>query len=153
MPEEIYVRKMYDSFVPVDIANLEVMEELTPGAEYKATLSRPRNIKFHRKLFALLKLGYDAFHPEMVSYKGIVAEKDMDRFRHDITILAGHYKAVINIKGEVRLEAKSISFAKMDEEKFEKFYSSVINVILKEVMINYNEEELRQTVDEILGFA
>lgn len=153
MAKEIIVRKMHHAFVPVDNANLELMESFKIGGEYRATFTQPRNLPFFRKFWALLDLAFDSWEPEPVFYKGAEIQGSKERFRKDLIILAGHGEPFFNINGEVRYEAKSISFAKMNEETFEALYSSVITVVLQRVLVNYTEDDLRMTVDKVLGFA
>ena len=83
----------------------------------------PRNGKFHRKFFALMNVGYDCWEPKRKhkSYKGIPIEKNRDQFREDITILAGFYEQTFNLKGEMRMRAKSISFASMEDDEFSEY--------------------------------
>jgi Protein of unknown function (DUF1367) len=119
-----------------------------------------RNGAFHRKYFALLNLAFDYWrdNAETLEYKGQNVFPHFDRFRRDVIILAGFYRPVTNIKGEVRLEAESISFAAMDEERFEKLYSATINVLLERVFNGkicpkWTEQELRSVAQQILEFA
>jgi len=153
MATEILLKKMYDSFVPLDVANLELMESMKFNGEYRATFTQPRNLPFFRKFWAMLDFAYDAFEPAPIMYKGIAIGKNKERFRKDMIIVAGFHDAVINIDGKLRLEAKSISFANMSEESFELMYSAVINAVLDRVLTNYKEDELRLVVDKCLGFA
>ena len=153
MATEIIVRKMYDSFAPVDQSNLELMESFKLGGEYKATFTQPRNLPFHRKFFALLDIAFDAWEPEPVMYRGMEIAKNKERFREDITILAGYGEPTFNLNSEVRYKAKSISFAKMDQKTFDKLYSAAINVVLQRVLTNYTRHDLGHVVDEVLGFA
>ena len=153
MAKKIFLRKLYDSFVPVDQASMDAMEEMGMNAEYQVTLTKPRNIHFHKKLFALIGIAYDAFDLGEIKHKGTVIEKNRERFRKDLTIQAGFYDTVFNLDGELRLEAKSISFAKMDEEEFARLYDKFITVILQKVLTSYTAEDLDQQVNKILGFV
>lgn len=126
-------------------------------------LVEPREIRngaFHRKYFALLNLAFDYWrdNAETIEYKGQPVLPDFDRFRRDVAILAGFYRPVTNIKGEVRLEADSISFASMSEERFEELYSATINVLLQRVFngsvcAKWSEEQLRSVAEQVLSFA
>jgi len=114
-----------------------------------------RNPKFHRKMFALFQVGFDAWEPDRKhkTHKGKPVEKNFERFRSDITILAGYYDQVFDLKGRMKLEAKSISFAKMVQDEFEQLYSAVIDVLLREVCTKYaGREELDSVVEQILNF-
>jgi hypothetical protein len=128
---------------------------LSPGEIAQAEMTIPRNGKFHRKFFALLNLGFDAWEPyrKRKSYKGKVIAKNFEQFREDITILAGYYEQAFDIKGRMKLKAKSISFAKMEEPEFEQLYSAVVDVLLREVCRNYkNREEIDRVVNQMIGF-
>ena len=153
MAQTIYVRKLYDSFVPTDLVSIEAMECMPMNAEFKCVFTLPRNLKFHRKLFVLFGIAFDAFDLGEIRYKGVIVKKNMERFRKDITIKAGFYDVVFNLEGELRLEAKSISFAKMDDEEFGRLYNECINVILEKVLTNYTKDDINEQVDRILGFS
>lgn len=116
----------------------------------------PRNGKFHRKFFALMKVGFDAWEPKRKhkSYKGKPIEKNFDQFREDMTILAGFYEQTFNFKGEMKLRAKSISFANMQDDEFEELYQSVVTVLLREVCTKYaGRDELDAVVNRVMEFA
>jgi hypothetical protein len=116
----------------------------------------PRNPQFNRKFFALLDVGYEAWEPNRVrkSYKGREMAKNREQFREDILILAGFYDQTFDLKGRMRLRAKSVSFAKMDDVEFDRVYQSVVTVLLREVLTTYKDRaELDSVVDRVLGFA
>lgn len=128
---------------------------LSPGEIAQAEMTIPRNGKFHRKFFALLTVGFDAWEPDRKrkSYKGRVVAKNFEQFREDITILAGYYEQTFDLRGRLKLKAKSISFANMDDVEFELLYSAVVDVLLREVCRNYkNREEIDRVVNQMVGF-
>ena len=119
-----------------------------------------RNGAFFRKWWALVKVGFDYWSDDVtpMQYKGQPVRPHFDRFRKDVTILAGHYEPVVNIRGETRLEAKSLQWSKMSEETFADLYDATIQVLLQQVfngerVRQWTEAELRGVVDEILAFA
>lgn len=143
--------------LPADNKTREWFSKLKIGAQIMAQVTQPRNPAFHRKFFALLNYGFEhwAETQKGVEYKGEPVQPDFERFRKDITILAGHYHAVVTIKGQVRMEADSISFASMNQEEFEKLYSQVIEVLLTRVFkaSHWTEEALRSVIEGICEFA
>ena len=153
MAIEIIFRKLRDSFVPVDKANLEIMEQIKLNAVVRAVITQPRNIKFHNKLFALLRVAFDAWYAPDVEYNGQKITKNFDSFRRELTIRAGFYETHIGLEGEVYFEPRSISFAKMDETEFEQLYSRYIDVILEHVLTHYTRDDLDYVVEQVLGFA
>jgi hypothetical protein len=95
----------------------------------------PRNAKFHRKFFAMLNVGFDAWDPmrerKRNTYKGVVIAKNFEQFREDVTILAGYRECYFDLDGRMRVKAKSISFANMEQDEFERLYSAVADVLLE----------------------
>ena len=72
-----------------------------------------------------------------------------------MTILAGFYKPVYNVRGDLRLEAESLSFASMDETRFEKVYRALLTVIWNRVLrsVGYaSEAEVERVIDELMRF-
>jgi hypothetical protein len=132
-----------------------VIKGLSAGEVVKFTFKKIRNGKYHRKFFALLNFAYDAWEPDRVrqKYKGMAVQKNFERFRSDVTIAAGYYEQTFDLDGNMKLEAKSISFAKMDDIEFEKLYSAVANVILSKVLTTYKDRaELDNVVAEVMRF-
>jgi hypothetical protein len=147
------LRKLYNSFAPNDLETAEAMEKIKPNAVVKAEITQPRNLAFHRKFFALIDVAFEAWDCPVTEYKGQAIAKNRDRFRKDLTILAGFGYPVCNVKGDVRYEATSISFARMDEIEFEALYSRVVDVILTRVLTHYTRADLDNVVNQILGFV
>ncbi len=148
-----FLRKLYNSLVPVDQESADLLEKFKPNAELKCDITRPRNIGFHRKYFALLDLAFDAWEMPVNEYKGVQIEKNRDRFRKDLMIMAGYGYPVVNIKGDVRFEARSMSFGSMDQTEFEALYSRMVDVILQKIMTHYTRDDLDRVVAEVLRFC
>lgn len=91
--------------------------------------SKPRNLRFHKKFFALLNMVYE----NQEQYNNI------EHLRKDLTISAGYYDLRFNIEGVKVQEAKSISFAKMDELEFSEFYNRIVDVVVKWLGIDKQE--------------
>lgn len=140
------------SLIPVNDEAETALSKVGQGEIVRVPkFTRPRNLSFHRKWFALAKLAFDFWEPaELDDPKGLTPEKNFDRFRKDLTILAGFYEASYRIDGSVRVEAKSIAFAKMDEDEFEKLYSATIDTARKHILKNFTDEDVRNSVDEML---
>lgn len=150
---EIFLKVGHGDLYPSSPQDAEKLGSLKPGQIYRAEITQPRNLNFHRKFFAMLDLAYDAWEPEEKTYKGQVVQKNRERFRKDIIILAGFYDTVVNLKGEVRAEAKSISFGKMEEVEFEQVYSRVVDVVLQKILTTYKRDDLDRVIEQMIGFA
>ena len=100
-------------------ADLDEKKKLKIDEVYKVKISRPRNIRFHRKFFALIKLVYD--NQERFN--------NLEYLRKELTIAAGFYDTYIDLTGVEVQVAKSISFGSMDEDEFSELYSRFIDAI------------------------
>ena len=95
------VKRLDGSFVPATHQDAEKCERVKIGTSIRGEWKRPRNTAFHRKYFALLNIGYEAFEPVDGEYKGLPAQKNFDRFRKDVVCAAGFYDVVTNLNGDV----------------------------------------------------
>lgn len=141
------------ALIPLDQQAVDFLAKLKLGAGVTVEIKRHRNPAFHRKFFALLNLAFEAWEPAAATYKGETVGKNFDQFRNDVVVLAGHYEMAVNLKGETRLTAKSISFASMGQDEFEALYSATVNVILSRILTNYTRDDIDNVVEQVLRFA
>lgn len=151
------IRQAGGGFLPATDDDAELVRRIKPGAAVRVEVRQIRNYKFLQKWFTLAKYAFDVWSETvpMQEYKGVPVEPNFEQFRKDLTIMAGHYDAVFNARGEVRLVAKSISFASMGEDEFERLYSSTIDLILRKLLqgSGMTEETLRAHVDNVLRYS
>ena len=141
-------------FAPCTPESIEMAKTIPIGKEIDIEYSFPRNTQFHRKWFALLKIGYDNWAPGEINSQYGTPEKNFERFRKDVTILAGYYHIVVRLDGTTRVEADSVSFGNMDEAQFSELYSKTIDVLLKRVYnSSMSAEQLDELVDKFMGFV
>lgn len=141
--------------VPADQTSAEFVGKLIKNDVVTSNFVKPRNYRFHKKWFSLVKFAFDHWKPSSLEdsrWKDVVPEKSFDRFRKDLIILCGMFNAVYRIDGSVRIEAKSISFAKMDEKEFNELWKLTTKVILEHVLTNYSDDDLDNTVKQLEGF-
>ena len=111
------------------------------GQLIEIDVNRPRNWQFLKKFFALINYAFAQW--DVPEYG-----KDFDTFRSDIIILTGSCKKVFGPDGEMKVVAKSISFAKMNEVEFGELYSRTIDVLLANILPTHTTED----VNRILSF-
>src|SRR5690606_3052118 len=153
------------AFRPANQHDADALEKIKNGSVINAKFTQPRNPLFHRKFFALLGFAYEYWNPdpdEIMSSKfaellpeNWVPEKNFERFRKDILILAGYRTIVVNVKNEIRYEAESISFASMDDVEFQQLYSTVFNVVWEMVVkkiTGMTPEIAENTINQMLSF-
>lgn len=138
--------------MPCDTQAAEIVRTWPAGQGVRAKVTRVRSLPFHRRFFAMLDVAFDAWEPENAAYAGKVAIKSKERFRKDLLVLAGYYQTTVNLKGEVRLEAESMNFASMDEDRFHDVYNRVVDVVLTKILTNYARDDLDNVVDRMMGF-
>jgi hypothetical protein len=133
---EFYAQVSNKKLLPLHDSDSEVLNKLKAKHDYKFVVTSPRNYKFHKKLFALINLGYQNTESGM----------NFEEFRAYKIMQAGYYNRVVTEKGEFYLP-KSISFASMDDLEFEKLYSSMVNVMI--TTLGCTSEEIEQ---ELINF-
>jgi hypothetical protein len=147
-------------FSPADDEAQECMKHFPLGSVGRLDVKLMRNYQFFKKWWALVKLGFDYWaescHP--TEYKGQLVLPNFQRFRKDVTIMAGFYEPTWNLKGEMRVEAESLAWANMSEERFTELYDATIRVLLQMVFNGKNakrwtESQLRSVTDQVLAFA
>lgn len=141
------------TLAPVDQAGIDYLAKFKLGAGVKVKVTKHNNVGFHRKMFALLGLAFDAWEAPALQYKGEPVAKTIEQFREDLTILAGFYDSAIRLDGSIRFTAKSWSFERMDDEEKERLYNAIINVVLAKVLTNYTRDDLDAVIDGLMRFT
>lgn len=157
MTEILLKKTPQGALIPAMEDEAEKLRRFKIGETVRCQVAQIRNYEYHKKWFSLIKFAFDTWTetaPER-EYHGQQVQPNFDRFRRDITILAGFFTPVFAVNGEVRLEAHSISFANMDQETFENLFSKTIDVILQKILPagRYTEAELRNAVDEVMSYT
>lgn len=152
---EIFLTRRHENHFEVDLTltDIEQLTSVRLNETIKVSAVKPRDLTRHKRFFAMLNVGYDAFEvPQDLEFRGVQALKNRNRFRKDCIIQAGFYDVFANINGEVRAEAKSMSFSRMDELEFRQVYNAVANVLLQKILHNYTKDDLDQVVDQLVRF-
>ena len=144
---DFYCRVTPSGLVPTDDADWEVARQLRIGTDVKVHVSRPRNIKFHRKFFALLKLTFDNLPEKLqASHKIYSIEAMLAAVKIDL----GYYDT-IKVAGRNTVKLRSISFAQMDETQFERFYDLAVTDILSNYLRGTDRNALLQEVEQFIS--
>ena len=101
---EMLLRKYGNALVAIDDYNADLLAKIKSGEDRIYKTKKARNPRFHRKFFALIKIGHDNTDLNM----------PIDSYRKYITVKAGFFERFPTKKGEY-IEAKSIAFDKMDD--------------------------------------
>lgn len=134
---ELYlVKQLNGSLLPAYDSDYEKVKKIKQGDTVKCEVKKPRNIKFHKKFFALMNLVYQ----NQERYEHI------DDLREQLTIAAGYYTTTYTLDGVEQQKAKSISFAAMDELEFGELYNALLDVIVK--YFHFDRIEIEQNLAE-----
>ena len=126
----LFVKQPGGVLVPADDIEAGRMEKFKTGETYEVEIKRSRNPAFLRKAFVLFKFCFDHWQGDQ-SFLDEAAQ--FDKFRKDLTCLAGYRHTLVNIRGEVRVEAMSLSFGAMSAEEFDQCYHAIVNAALRNI--------------------
>jgi len=116
-------------------SDYELAKKIKPNEVYEYEFKKTRNIKFHRKFFALVNL----------CFSNQETFNNIEHLRKELIICAGHYELIFDLEsGTQKKEALSISFASMDETAFNTLYNDVLNVICDKFL--FDKEDVLNNV-------
>ena len=144
-------------FIPATDDDWVVAKKFKLGGISRMELREMRNGAYFRKWWALVKIAYDQWSGDMPAqeFQGRPVLPDFDRFRKDITVMCGFFRPVWSAKGDLRVEAESLKWSNMTEERFDVLYSKTIDVILQKILHGkgYDEATLREMAERVLEFS
>ena len=111
--------------VPMYDEDFDEKKKLTVGQAYECDVKVLRNIRFHRKAFALLNAAWSLMNEHQQA-----GWRSKDGFRNYLTVAAGHYDVYFNQRLNAFVEMpRSWSFDKMDDAEFSALYDRMKDVI------------------------
>lgn len=138
---QVFITRDQYSVGAADQFSADALLNMDKGKVYKAEISMPRNLAFHRKFFALMKLVFDA-------QDRYATEDDL---LDALKIATGHAEIHHVKKGLAVYRTKSISFAKMDEPNFRKFWDKCVMHICTEILPGAEKKDLEARINDIIG--
>ena len=132
---------------PADDIAAEYLTKLKTGDWYQVEIKRSRNPQHHKKVFAFFNFAFNYWRGQG-KYEFLDEAAQFDRFRKDLTILAGYRNEVYKYDGSVRIEAKSLSFGNMDQTEFEEFATAMQNAAMRTIFQGANE----RVIQELMSF-
>ena len=129
--------------VPVHVSDLDSFNKMKTNSDFKANVSKIRNIKHHKKLFPIINLAVDQgfFDKELLLSDNLILTSDLKealfiQYKNwkDVFIYISKYKFLpfekIYLPGHgVQLRVSSISFEKMDQLEYQEFYEKCLDWI------------------------
>ncbi len=134
------IRNQFGHILPANAQSAEALGKLKAGEWYLASVRMPRNVKHHRKYFALL----NAVYPHQTMWP------TFRKFREKFEEALGHGEYHTNGRGETYFENESIAFHKMDQDEFEQFYDRAVALILERILPKVARADLEREILDIL---
>lgn len=130
---------------PFSDLDAERLSKFKTGEAYPIEIKKSRNPDFHGKVFAFFNFCFWHWKSdrEFMDEAG-----QFDVFRRHMTVLAGYYDTFYNLNGDVRVEAKSISYASMGQQEFEELYNALIRVAVQKIFLGCDES----IENKLMGF-
>lgn len=138
---KMFCRVTPTGLIPLYDSDGDVKHHLKEGTNVEVEVKRARNVRFHKKFFALLRLVLNNLPESVINEKELYSEEAfLLQIKEDMKL----YHVT---KGGVKTYI-SISFTEMDELTFERFYSNTVRLIT----IKYLKVTKEQIEDEIYKF-
>lgn len=136
MSTDVVCRVFAGGLHAVNGAECSKLERLS-GKEVMCKISQPRNLRFHRKGFALFHAVYE------------LADTDLtfEQFRKVLVAKAGYGDFIQGKNDQLIFLPKSLAWGSMDETEFERVYQDVLTTAIKEYAIDEN------TLNQMVQFA
>jgi hypothetical protein len=131
-----FTKQLGGALIPASEVEAGRMDRFKSGEIYEIDIKLTRNPSFHGKVFEFFTFCFNYWRSDR-EFMDDPAQFDV--FRKHMTVLAGYYDEFYTIDGTVRVEAKSISYANMDQADFEALYSALINVALAKIFVGADE--------------
>lgn len=126
--------------VPANAQSAEALSAIPAKEWRKVKVWLPRNIKHHRKYFALL----NAVFPHQTMWP------TFNKFREKFEEALGFGEYHVNGRGERYFEKDSIGFDKMDQDEFEQFYERALDLILTRILPGIANDDLEREISDIM---
>jgi len=114
------VKGLDNRFTVAHNSDYDKLKKIKPNKMVLCKITQPRNLIFHKKFMALIQMVFQ----NQEHYN------NFDKLRKDLIVDAGFFDEHTSIWGEIKQEAKSISFASMGEAEFQELYDRVVDSIV-----------------------
>lgn len=140
---KIYCKVTERGLVPMYGSDMDEKRRLKVGETVLCEVTKPRNYEFHKKFFALVRLTFENLSERLSQMLSIRSEEDMlDCMKIGLGLYSSAWHG-----GRQVVKPGSISFAKMDETDFEKFYNRAVDMVLSLYLAGTDKEELLEEVE------
>lgn len=124
--------------IPVHDSDYDAFKSIRRNTELLFEVKQQRNIKFHKKFFSLINMVFD--NQDIFT--------DIEQLRKELTIESGFYNEYVTFTGEIKREAKSISFASMDDIEFSRLYSKFCDTVIR--LMGWDSQMIEENIESYL---
>lgn len=125
-----------NALIPSDIHAADFLEGIKDGKEVLVSIKKPRSVKHHRRVFALLQLVLD----NTEQWQG-----DKDALLSDLKMATRLVDVRVDlITGREYIVPRSISFASLDQISFDRWWRRAVHVIATQVLNTLPDEIERE---------
>ena len=130
---KVYLVKNNNSLIPAYGSDKDKLNKYADGELLQVELKKPRNLKHHRKFFAILNMVVEN------SDKWVSVRQLLTALKYKL----GLYEMVIMFDGKILPAPESISFESMDQRQFEtEVYNPAVEILADEIGITVKEIEM-----------
>lgn len=140
MADTLILRKTLGGLRAEDAIGQEVLSRIPLGGAVKAEITQPRNLRHHRKMYALLQ----AIYPHQTAYP------TLKMFEGAVKCAVGFGEMVQLPDGRTILSPGSWAFGNLDQSGFEAVYDRVLDLIVTRILPGLDRDDVEREVADIL---
>lgn len=139
----LFCKNTAGGLIPMYDSDYEEKRKLKVGKEYQVEIKEARNLKFHRKYFALINCAWEYQNEQIRAF----FHESKEVFRKTVEVQAGWCEKVYNLSLRSWTEVpKSISFGSMSADEFNDLYERVKDVLWSVFLKNVSKEEFENNL-------
>lgn len=139
---DLFLMNTAQGLKPMYDQDYDEKKKLKIGQVYKAKVTVPRNLRFHRLYFSMINCAWDLLTEKQREFFGT-----KESFRKTAQVAAGYCERVFHLGLRDWVEVpKSIAFDKMSGDEFEALYKGVRDVLFKVFLKHITLEQFEETM-------
>jgi hypothetical protein len=139
----LHCKVQYGAIIPKGQSAIEFIETNAYQDVYLLNQT-PRDAGFHACYFALMGYIWEAMPPSFKKYK---CPNKANMYKY-MKLISGQYKIEMSFKDKEAIEFESISFAKMNEQKFKEYVNEQLSYFYTEILVPLEMEEFMQKIEK-----
>lgn len=141
---ELFLKRTLHGFTAADEGSQDAMRKFKMGETYRANVVKPRNLRNHRRYWALVNL----------VYQNTEGYASAELVHAHLKLLAGRCSPVVSkATGETFLVPESISFSAMDEAEFQEFWARCIKAVCEHIIPGIEVDAVQYEIEKLCGVA